>query len=67
MSGFAFDSNILVDALCGLPQAKEEIARSAGLGNVVNAGEVLGAEPPPCLSQLQVSIRAMEDCPGSPQ
>jgi predicted nucleic acid-binding protein len=35
MSGFAFDSNILVDALCGLPQAKEEIARSAGLGGRV--------------------------------
>ena len=31
MSGFSFDSNILIDALKGLPPAKEEIARAAGL------------------------------------
>jgi len=35
MSGFTFDSNILIDALAGLPQAKDEIARSAGLGGRV--------------------------------
>jgi predicted nucleic acid-binding protein len=31
VSGFSFDSNILIDALKGLPPAKEEIARAAGL------------------------------------
>ncbi|NBW75275.1 MAG: type II toxin-antitoxin system VapC family toxin [Sphingomonadaceae bacterium] len=31
MSGFSFDSNILIDALKGLPPAKDEIARAAGL------------------------------------
>jgi len=31
VSGFSFDSNILIDALKGLPPAKDEIARAAGL------------------------------------
>jgi predicted nucleic acid-binding protein len=35
MSGFTFDSNILIDALSGLPQAKAEIARGAQLGGRV--------------------------------
>lgn len=35
MSGFTFDSNILIDALEGLPPAREEIARAAGLSGRV--------------------------------
>lgn len=35
MSGFTFDSNILIDALGGLIEAKEEIARGARLGGRV--------------------------------
>ena len=35
MSGFTFDSNIVIDALAGLPPAKEEIARGAGIGGRV--------------------------------
>ncbi|MBN8502019.1 MAG: type II toxin-antitoxin system VapC family toxin [Sphingomonadales bacterium] len=31
MSGFSFDTNILIDALKGLAPAKEEIQRAAGL------------------------------------
>lgn len=35
MSGFTFDSNILVDALAGLAPARDEIARAAGLAGRV--------------------------------
>jgi predicted nucleic acid-binding protein len=35
VSGFTFDSNILIDALEGLPPAKAEIARAAGLSGRV--------------------------------
>jgi predicted nucleic acid-binding protein len=35
MSGFSFDSNILIDSLKGLSPAKEEIARAAGLSGRV--------------------------------
>lgn len=35
MSGFTFDSNILIDALKGLTPAKNEIARAAGLSGRV--------------------------------
>jgi predicted nucleic acid-binding protein len=35
VSGFTFDSNILIDALSGVVQAKAEIARGAGLGDRV--------------------------------
>lgn len=33
MSGFAFDANILIDALAGYPPARAEIRRAAELGN----------------------------------
>ena len=32
MSGFAFDANILIDALAGFPPARTEIRRAVGLG-----------------------------------
>jgi predicted nucleic acid-binding protein len=35
VSGFTFDSNILIDALGGLAEAKEEIARGVELGGRV--------------------------------
>ena len=35
MSGFTFDSNILIDALAGLMPAKAEIARAAGFSGQV--------------------------------
>jgi predicted nucleic acid-binding protein len=35
VSGFTFDSNILVDALAGLAPARDEIARAAGLAGRV--------------------------------
>ena len=35
MSGFTFDSNILIDALAGFDPAKGEIARAAGMGGRV--------------------------------
>lgn len=35
MSGFSFDSNILIDALAGLVPARDEIARAAGLAGRV--------------------------------
>jgi len=34
VSGFAFDSNILIDTLRAIPQARAEIARAAGQGRV---------------------------------
>ncbi|KGB57085.1 PilT protein-like protein [Sphingopyxis sp. LC81] len=34
MSGFAFDTNILIDLLRGFPQARTEIERAAGRGRV---------------------------------
>ena len=33
MSGFAFDANILIDALAGYPPARNEIARAADHGS----------------------------------
>jgi predicted nucleic acid-binding protein len=35
VSGFAFDSNIVIDALAGFEPAREEIVRAAGLGGRV--------------------------------
>lgn len=35
MSGFTFDSNIVIDALAGFESAREEIARAVGLGGRV--------------------------------
>ena len=32
MSGYAFDANIVIDALAGYPMARSEIARAAGYG-----------------------------------
>ena len=34
MSGFAFDSNIIIDTLRGFPQARAELERAAQLGRV---------------------------------
>ena len=34
MSGFAFDSNILIDLLLGFPQSKAELERAVGRGRV---------------------------------
>ena len=33
MSGFAFDANIIIDALAGYPPARSEIQRAVALGN----------------------------------
>jgi predicted nucleic acid-binding protein len=33
MSGFAFDANIVIDALAGYPPARSEIERAVGLGS----------------------------------
>lgn len=33
MSGFAFDANIVIDALAGYPPARSEIERAAGYGS----------------------------------
>ena len=33
MSGFAFDANIVIDALAGYPQARTEIARAVSLAS----------------------------------
>ena len=33
MSGFAFDTNIVIDALLGLPEAREEIERAVRRGS----------------------------------
>ena len=33
MSGFAFDANIVIDALAGYPPARSEIQRAVGLGH----------------------------------
>jgi predicted nucleic acid-binding protein len=44
VSGFSFDSNILIDALKGLPPAKEEIVRAAGLSGRVWVSRMVWVE-----------------------
>lgn len=62
MSGYAFDTNIIIDALAGYEPARAEIARAAGRGTRVWISrmvwvEVLSKGPPEALRDAEAFLK----------